>query len=196
MQSDDPVGDIKKHVSAEVKSGVETVKKSLRDEHEKLTQRLTNSIQNEIGDVLAGVKDHLKAGGQKLISDVAGGRPIIPAVLSGVTLAFTEARDFFSWKEAATTTATQGSSIAATPATVPAAPDAVQAVAPSSADQTVAAPDTASQVFAYLHNIAASIPNEWIFRLRIGAAVLIAYAIYKLWQRRAAAAKAQRGGAS
>jgi chitosanase len=196
-QGDDPVGDIKKHVTTEVKAGVETVRKSLRDEHEKLAQRVTSSIQNEVSDVLAGVKDHLKTRGQAVLKDVAGGRPIIPAVLSGVTLALTEARDFFSWKEAATTTTAQGSSNAATPAAVPAVPDVVPAAVPNGADQTAAAaPDTVHQVFAYLHNLAASVPNEWIFRLRVGAFALIAYAIFRLWRRRAEAAKAKKGAPS
>ncbi len=192
-QGDDPVGDIKHHVTAEVKAGVETVRKSLRDEHEKLTQRLNSSIQNEVSDVLAGVKDHLKTRGQAVLKDVAGGRPIIPAVLSGVTLALTEARDFFSWKEAATNTPTTGAANTATSATVPVtAPTAVQ----TTIDQTTANPpsnDTVAQIYTYLHNLAASVPNEWVFRLRVGAFALIAYAIFRLWRRRAEAAKAKKG---
>src|SRR5207248_1350032 len=104
------------------------------------------------------VKDHLKTRGQAVLNDVAGGRPIVPAVLSGVTLALTEARDFFSWKEAATSTPAAGVASTATSTTVPAtAPATVQ----TTIDQTTAtAPggDTVAQIYSYLHNLAASVP--------------------------------------
>ncbi len=188
QQGDDAVDDIKRHVTTEVKSGVETVRKSLRDEHEKLTQRLSSSIQNEVSDVLAGVKDHLQARGQAVLKDVTHGRPLVPAVLSGLTLAFTEARDFFSWNQAASSTPPTQLPTATAPSTVQ-----------TTIDQTTAAPpanDTLAQAYAYLHNFAASVPNEWIFRLRIGAVALIAYAIFRLWRRRVAAAAQAKQRAS
>ena len=116
---DDPVGDIKRHVSAEVRASVDTVKKTLRDEHEKLTQRVTTSIQDEVSDVLAGLKDQLKGRGRAVLKDISGGRPMVPAVLSGVTLAFTEARDFFSWREASTATPAVPEGSTATPTAQP-----------------------------------------------------------------------------
>ena len=112
-------------------------------------------------------------------------------MLSGLTLAFTEARDFFSWKQAASSTPAQ----TATDATTSTLPTTVQ----TTVDQTTAAPpagDTLAQAYAYLHNLAVSVPNEWVFRLRIGAVALIAYAIFRLWRRRVAAAAQAKKRAS
>jgi chitosanase len=192
----DPVGDIKRHVSTEVRASVDAMKRTLRDEHEKLTQRVTSTVQDEVSDVLATLRDRLAVRGQAVLKDIAGGRPVIPAVLSGVTLLFTEARDFFSWKEAQTTTPAASTTSApadTTTAPAPAVTDttAAPATVPTTVDHTTSAPsnDTLAQAYDYVHKIAASIPNEWIFRLRIVAFALIAYAIFRLWQRRQAAAK-------
>jgi hypothetical protein len=164
---------------------------------------VTSTVQDEVSDVLATLKGNLKVRGQAVLKDIAGGRPIVPAVLSGVTLAFTEARDFFSWREASTATpaAPEGSSPTTTPpeATAPppdtttaTPPDVTAATPPAPTGQTTTATqDTLTQIYDYLHHLSASVPNEWVFRLRIGAFALIAYAIYRLWQRRQAAAKAK-----
>ena len=187
----DPVGDIKRHVSTEVRASVDAMKRTMRDEHEKLTQRVTSTMQDEVSDVLATLRDGLATRGKAVIKDIAGGRPIVPAVLSGVTLLFTEARDFFSWREAQTATPTTA---APDTATAPAIETTAPATVPTTVDQTTATPpsdDTLAQAYDYIHKIAASIPNEWVFRLRIVAVALIAYAIFRLWQRRQAAAKAK-----
>jgi len=191
---DDPVGDIKRHVSAEVRASVDAVKRTLRDEHEKLTQRVTSTVQDEVSDVLATLRDRLQVRGKAVLKDISGGRPIIPAVASGVTLLLTEARDFFSWREAGKSTPTQTPTDTSAPATTPAVEPTAPATVPTTIDQTAPAPpsdDILAQAYDNVHKIAASIPNEWVFRARIFAFVLIAYAIYRLWQRRQAAAKAK-----
>ena len=170
------------------------MKRTLRDEHEKLTQRVTSTVQDEVSDVLTAVRDRVAVQGKAVIKDIAAGRPIIATVLSGATLLVTEGRDFFSWKEAQTTTPTtaQGSPETVTAPTTPVTAPTAPVNAPAPVDQTTApAPssDTLAQVYDYIHKIAASIPNEWIFRARIFAFALIAYAIFRLWQRRQAAAK-------
>jgi chitosanase len=191
----DPVGDIKRHVSTEVRASLDAMKKTLRDEHEKLTQRVTSTVQDEVSDVLATIRERLAARGQAVIKDIAGGRPIIPAVASGVTLLFTETRDFFSWKEAQTTTPATTAPAETTTATAPPVPETTTTptTVPTTVDHTTPAPsnDTLTQAYDYVHKIAASIPNEWVFRLRILAFALIAYAIFRLWQRRQAAAKSK-----
>lgn len=185
---DDPVGDIKRHVSTEIRASIDAVKRTLRDEHEKLTQRVTTTVQDEVSDVLATLRDRLQVRGKAVLKDIAGGRPIIPAVLSGVTLLVTETRDFFSWKEA-TPTAPAGPA-AEPPAVTPTGDLPAPAAVPTAVDQPPAPPsdDILAQAYDYVHKLAVSLPNEWVFRLRIVAFVLIAYAIFRLWQRRHAAA--------
>lgn len=189
---DDPVGDIKRHVSTEVRASVDAMKRTLRDEHEKLTQRVTSTVQDEVSDVLAAVRGHVAAQGKAVLKDIAGGRPIIPAVVSGVTLLFTETRDFFSWKEAQTATPSEPTTETPIASSAPVPETTAPATVPTTVDHTTpAAPsdDTIAQIYTYVHKFAAWIPNEWVFRLRIFAVVLIAYAIFRLWQRRQAAAK-------
>ncbi len=98
------------------------------------------------------------------------GYPGIAATLSALMLAFTEARDAIVWVVAGpwSMIAKPGASGTALPA-LPSLPR-------SSADL----PRFLSDAYAYLHALAALLPNEWVFRLRIVAFVLLCYALYRL----------------
>jgi chitosanase len=101
----------------------------------------------------------------------ANGRGFLAAFLSLVTLLFTEGRDLFAWGAAQL-------------------PPSWTAHAP---DQQFLnqARDWGAQAYTTLHNYAAMVPAEWMFRLRVAALVLIAYAVMRFARRHKAAAVAK-----
>ncbi|MBV9991966.1 MAG: peptidoglycan-binding protein [Alphaproteobacteria bacterium] len=105
---------------------------------------------------------------------LANGRAYVAAILSMLTLAFTESRDLLAW------TNTSGGQNA---------PQlhAVQGPAKDVFQSLSSARDWATQTYIQLHNFAATIPNDWVFRLRVAALALIAYAVTRFARRRKAA---------
>jgi hypothetical protein len=147
--------DIKKHVSNEVRTGIESIRKTV-----------VEMLSGRTVDAGSGGKDiHLPP-----LSTVVKGRPAIAAAASALMLAFTEARDAIAWVQAG---------LAKTAPPVPTAGPATTQV-PTSMSQLEA---FFSQAWSYVHGLAASLPNDWVFRIRILALALICYAIYRLAMR-------------
>ena len=94
------------------------------------------------------------------------GRTVLAGALSVVILLFTEIRDAIAWVAAG---------LAKTGAAGKLVPP-LPALPRSTADLT----HFLSDAYNYLHALAASIPNEWMFRMRVVAIVLIFYALYRL----------------
>jgi chitosanase len=177
--SQDPVADIKQHITDEVQRSIDSITGSLHDQNVQILQKITS------GDAKGAVQDILK--NPAITTNImAYGRPIIAAILSLLTLAFTEGRDFLSW------TKSTGNAPAATPTAVPSVAHPVSQI--SNFDQAMASVrDYGAQAWVELHNAAATIPNEWIFRLRVGALALIAYAVARLFAHHRAQLKVKPG---
>lgn len=94
-----------------------------------------------------------------------GSRPVLAAAGSLLILLFTEIRDGIAW-------VTAGMAKDLTYVHVPAFPKLPQS--PQDAQRFFA------EAYVYLHALLASIPNAWMFRIRIVAIVLILYALYRL----------------
>ena len=132
--------------------------------------------------VAAEVQAHIDAFKKSVLSDpahtpglirrlLANGRAYIAAILSMLTLVFTESRDLLAW------TNTSGGQQAPQLHTV-------QGPAKDVYQQLSGARDWATDTYIQLHNFAATIPNDWIFRLRVAALALIAYAVMRFARRR------------
>jgi len=158
----DPTADIKRHVTQEVHSAVQQIQSSMRDGHTVLPSGpgLKRSLVHR---ALRGMPHRL------LVNKILKGHPGWAAGLSGLLLILTEARDALAWVQA-------GPFSQLVQPIIPNLPKFPQ----SSAD----APRFFSQCYDYLHVVAASVPNEWLFRARIAALVLVGYALYRLLARR------------
>ncbi len=145
-----------------------------------IRSRVAAEIQAHIDDLKKSVlADPAQAPG--LLSRLlANGRAYIAAILSMLTLAFTESRDLLAW------TSTSGGQEA---------PQlhAVQGPAKDVYQSLSGARDWATETYIQLHNFAATIPNDWVFRLRVAALALIAYAVMRFARRRNPAQKAVKG---
>jgi hypothetical protein len=168
----DPINidDLKRHISQEVQNGLQGV----RDEMSRLAQLLSVALKG--GDASA-VLGSLRV---KAISDMPGrlrkvvsnGRTLLATFTSLAVLVVTESRDALVWGEHA-------------PAQTHPAPPAILHSLPQAGDIA----GTAVRAFQSLHGLAAQLPPDWTFRLRIGALVLIAYATWRLIVRRFQAKK-------
>ena len=94
-----------------------------------------------------------------------GSRPVIAAAGSLLILLFAEIRDAITW-------ATAGLAKDLTTVHVPPFPALPHS--PQDVQRFFA------EAYVYLHALLASIPNEWIFRIRVVAIVLVLYALYRL----------------
>jgi len=94
-----------------------------------------------------------------------GSRPLLAAASSLLILLFAEIRDGIAW-------ATAGLAKDLTYVHVPPFPALPRS--PQDAQRFFA------ESYVYVHAVLASIPNEWIFRIRIVAIVLVLYALYRL----------------
>jgi chitosanase len=177
----DAVTDIKQHITDEVQRSIDSITGSIHDQHVQILQKIAS------GDTKGAIDDFLKSQSPAVTTNIVSyGRPIIAAILSLITLAFTEGRDFLSW------TKSTGNAPAATPATVPSVVHPVSQI--SNFDQAMAAArDYGSQAWVELHNVAATIPNEWVFRLRVAALALIGYAVARLAAHHRAQVRAKPG---
>lgn len=101
--------------------------------------------------------------------------PAIAGFISLIMLGLSDLRDFFAW-------ALSGplGSIVHLPENIPALPqtadDALRFVA---------------DLYRYVQEVAASLPAEWVYRVRVAAWVLFAYALYRLVRNRADIRKLQ-----
>ena len=152
--------DIKQHVTAQVKTGVAAVQKTIVDSHQhivslvapgKAQKKAPLATAQEVTTVLSTVN--------------MGGRPFLAAAGSLLILLFAEIRDGIAW-------ATAGLSKDLAHVHVPPFPALPRS--PQDAQRFFA------ESYVYLHGLLASIPNEWMFRIRVVAIVLIFYALYRL----------------
>jgi hypothetical protein len=158
----DATTDIKQHISAEVHSAVQQIQSSLRD-----NQGLPVGVRPSlIHRALKGTQKSRRL----LLKHLVKGHPGWAAGLSALLLILTEARDALAWFVAGPFTQAINPMI---PSNLPSLPK-------SSAD----VPRFVAQGHSYLQTLAASVPNEWLFRARIAALVLIGYALFRLLARR------------
>jgi chitosanase len=175
----DAISDIKQHITDEVQRSIDSITGSIHDQNIQILQKIAS------GDTKGAVEDILKSPVVRT-NIVSYGRPVVAAILSLITLAFTEGRDFLSWTKAT------GNAAPAAPAAVPAVAHPVSQI--SNLDQAMsAARDYGSQAWIMLHNLAGTVPNEWVFRLRVAALALIAYAATRLFAHHRAQVKAKPG---
>ena len=157
----DATADIKRHITTEVHSAVRQIQSSRQGTDGQ--SALRSSKRSIVHRTLQAMPRKL------LVNKVLKGHPGWAAGLSALLLILTEARDALAWVQA-------GPFSAVIPPGIPNLP----ALPKSSADL----PAFFAQCANYLHGIAASVPNEWLFRVRIAALVLIGYALYRLLARR------------
>jgi chitosanase len=154
---------IKEHVTTQVNTGVAAVQKTIVDSHQQIV-----SLVQPAGKPVPQKKAPLATAQEvtTVLSTVSlSGRPILAAAGSLLILLFAEIRDSIAW-------ATAGLSKDLAYVHVPPFPALPQS--PQDAQRFFA------QSYVYLHALLASIPNEWIFRIRIVAVLLIFYALYRL----------------
>jgi len=170
----DAVADIKQHVSNEIQN----VKNSFDEQQARIVQNLlAGNVQGALAQI-----DQSRTLTQRIFSN---GRGFLAAFLSLVTLILTEAHDLFAW----TNTTGPGQ-----------APQLSTAHGPSQATGPAQdvyqfmgkARDWATETYVTLHNFAATIPNDWVFRARVVALALIGYAVMRFAKRRKAAAAAAK----
>lgn len=165
------VADIKQHVSQEMHSAVQKIQGSIHDEHKQISDKLItpDSVSSLIQRAVAGTREP-----RKLLTDyVLKGHPAWAAGLSALMIAFTEVRDWLAWVYAGPISNFVKPIV---PGTLPAFP------------QTMAdLPRFLSEWSHYLQMLAATTPNEWMFRIRAAAVALLAYALYRLLGRRRSA---------
>jgi len=172
--SSDAMADLKQHVTNEVQAGIENVKNSVNEQNARVVQNLmAGNVQGALAQI-----DQSRTLVQRVL---ANGRGFLAAFLSLVTLILTEGHDLLAWTN--TTGPTQAPQLSA-------AHSPAQATGPA---QDVyqfmgQARDWTTQTYITLHNFAATIPNDWIFRARVVALALIAYAVMRFAKRRKAAA--------
>jgi chitosanase len=106
-----------------------------------------------------------------------GARPILAAAGSLLILLFAEIRDSIAW-------VTAGLSKNLAHVHVP--PFPVLPRSPRDAQRFFA------ESYVYLHALLASIPNEWIFRIRVVAILLVVYALYRLRKAHLSLSKIQQ----
>jgi chitosanase len=176
--SADAASDIKQHVTTQVKAGVAAVQKTVTDSHQQIVSLVaphakTAAPQKAPGPVTV----------QQMTTALStlkfSSRPMIAGVTSAVILLFTEIRDAIGWVAAGLTNA--GFAFVK----IPPFPNLPQS--PQDAARFF------TQVYAYLNALAASLPNEWMFRIRVVAIVLIVYAIYRLRAAHVNLTKLQQG---
>jgi len=156
--AEDPVADIKQHVSNEVRAGVASIRQEIQH----------NTTKTALKPVAV---PHGKAPARAAVRAVAPGRTTTWAAgLSAIMLGLTQLRDFFAWVEAE--------------AVAPALKQiAVIHPFPALPSSTADIGRFSSQLFVYGQGIAAQLPPEWVFRIRAAAFVLICYALYRVGVR-------------
>jgi hypothetical protein len=158
----DASADIKRHISSEVHAAVQQIQSSIRDSQGVSVGARPSLIHR----ALKGTQKSRRL----LLKHLVKGHPGWAAGLSALLLILTEARDALAW-------------FAAGPfsqAIKPIIPTNLPTLPQTSAD----VPRFVAQGHSYLQTLAASVPNEWLFRARIGALVLIGYALFRLLARR------------
>jgi chitosanase len=156
--SEDPVADIKQHVSNEVRAGVDSIRQEIQH----------NATKTALKPVAV---PHAPAPSHTAVKAIVPGRTTTWAAgLSALMLALTQLRDFFAWVEAE--------------AVAPAL-KSVAVIHPFPALPTSTADfgRFGSQFFVYAQGIAAQLPPEWVFRIRAAAFLLICFALYRLGVR-------------
>lgn len=166
--------DIKQHVTTQVTTGVAAVQKTIVDLHKQIVSLVTPAKASAQKTApIAAAKEVTT-----VLSTVnTGSRPFLAAAGSLLILLFTEIRDSIAW-------VTAGLSKDLTLVQVPPFP----ALPQSPQD----APRFFTDFYAYLHGFLSSIPNEWMFRIRVVAILLIFYALYRLRKAHVTLSKIQQ----
>jgi peptidoglycan hydrolase-like protein with peptidoglycan-binding domain len=161
----DAAADIKRHISSEVHSAVQQIQSSMRE-----TPGVPVGVRPSlIHRALKGTQKSRRL----LLKHLVRGHPGWAAALSALLMILTEARDALAWFAA-------GPFSQAIKPIIPIVPSNLPSLPKSSAD----VPRFVEQGHSYLQTLAASVPNEWLFRARIAALVLIRYALFRLLARR------------
>ncbi len=170
----DAMADLKQHVTNEVQAGIENVKNSVNEQNAHIVQNLmAGNLQGALAQI-----DQSRTLVQRVL---ANGRGFLAAFLSLITLILTEGHDLLAWTN--TTGPAQAPQLSA-------AHGPAQATGPAQGVYQFMgqARDWTTQTYITLHNFAATIPNDWVFRARVVALALIAYAVMRFAKRRKAAA--------
>ena len=172
----DPAADLKQHVSAQVKQGVAAVQKSINDSHQQIVTLVTPKKKSAQKPSRLATVEHIVS----TISAInLSNRPILAGIASALMLLLTQVRDGVVWVEAGLA---KGNIAGVQLPSFPALPHSPQ--------------DTTrflAEAYTYVHALAASIPNEWMFRIRIVAIVMILYALYRLHRAHVTISQLQQG---
>ncbi len=155
----DAVADIKQHVSTEVRTGIESLRQSIRD-------------VSGAGAQPAPAGAPKPPPGMTLQPLLSNARPLAAAGLSVIVLAFSQIRDALVW-------------ITGLPG-VPSTPSAVHGAPPPPS------PNPFIQAYQAVQAFAASLPSEWVYRIRIIGLALLCYVLYRLIARHFDIRKLQR----
>lgn len=162
-------------VSTQVEAGAAAVQKTVVETHQQTVSRATPATKAAPQKVSVSTVRQVTS----VLSTVnLGSRPVLAAAASALILMFTEIRDAIGWVAAGL----KNSGFAFVK--IPPFPNLPHS------------PQDASRFFAdcytYLNALSASLPNEWMFRIRVVAIVLIVYALYRLHKAHLSLAKLQQ----
>ncbi|HUO91489.1 MAG TPA: chitosanase, partial [Rhizomicrobium sp.] len=180
--SKDAATDIKQHVTAQVQTGVAAVQKTINDTHKQVVSLIAPGTKPVQAAAPAQKKSQpVKAQAVETALQTVSftSRGAMAAIGSTLLFLFTEIRDGLAWVSAGL------SRVDLSQVKIPPFPNMPQ----SSAD----VPGFLVQLYAYVQTVSASIPNEWMFRIRIVAIVLILYTLYRLRKAHISLTQIQQG---
>ena len=172
----DQTAEIKQHVSTQVKQGVAAVQQTIADKH----QEIVTLVAPKKKSVQPGSRI---ANAEHVVSTISSinlsSRPILAGIASTLMLLFTQVRDGAAWVEAGLAKGNiAGVQLPAFPALPQSPQDSLR---------------FAAEAYTYLHALAAQLPNEWVFRIRVVAIVLVLYALYRLHRAHLTISQLQQG---
>jgi chitosanase len=180
----DATADIKQHVTTQVQTGVAQVQKTITDTHQQVVSLIAPGTKAApVAKPAAQQKQVPAATAQQVATALSTvkltSRGGMAAIGSTLLFLFTEIRDDFAWVTAGL------SKVDLSQVKVPPFPNM-----PQSAQD---APQFLAQLNAWLTALLASIPNEWMFRIRIVAIVLIVYTLYRIRKAHLSLSQVQQG---
>jgi hypothetical protein len=157
-----------------VKQGVAAVQQTIADKHQEIVTLVAPKKK--------GAQPRI-ANAEHVVSTISSinlsNRPILAGIVSTLMLLFTQVRDGAAWVEAGLAKGNiAGVQLPAFPALPQSPQDSLR---------------FAAEAYTYLHALAAQLPNEWVFRIRLVAIVLVLYALYRLHRAHVTISQLQQG---
>jgi len=177
----DAAADIKQHVTTQVQQGVAAVQKTVNDTHKQVVSLIapgTKPVQATTAQKTSHPVSPQAV--QTALQTVSfSSRGAMAAIGSTLLFLLTELRDALAWVQAGL------SKVDISQIKIPPFPNLPQ----STADW----PGFLYQLYGYVQTVSASVPNEWMFRIRIVAIVLILYTLYRLRKAHVSLTQIQQG---